>query len=71
LNIQHTANAAANYAHMFARFQAIGGHYPCKFVECGPASIFGAWGGIRWISDSARDQNPVWDAVVAANAKAP
>ena len=63
----HTAEDAANYTEMFRRFAAIGGRYPCKFVDFSPVSQFGAWGGLRWMSGTAMDRNPVWDAVVAFN----
>jgi hypothetical protein len=63
----HTAEDSANYTEMFRRFVAIGGRYPCKFVDFSPAGRFGAWGGLRWMSGTAMDKNPVWDAVVAFN----
>ena len=63
----HTAEDAANYTEMFRRFVTIGGRYPCKFVDFSPVSRFGAWGGLRWMSGTAMDRNPVWDAVVAFN----
>jgi len=61
----HTAEDARNYKRMFDAFVAMGGKYPAKFVEAGPVSRFGSWGGLRYPGDS----NPVWDAVVAFNAR--
>jgi hypothetical protein len=59
----HTPEDAANYTAMFNSFVAMGGKYPSKFVEAGPVSRYGAWGGLRYLGDS----NSVWDAVVAFN----
>ena len=61
----HTAEDAQNYKRMFDAFVAMGGKYPSKFVEAGPVNRFGCWGGLRYPGDS----NPVWDAVVAFNAR--
>ena len=59
----HTSEDAANYAAMFKNFVTLGGKYPSKFVEAGAVTRYGAWGGLRHLSD----RNPVWDAVVAFN----
>jgi len=59
----HTPEDAANYTAMFNNFIALGGQYPSKFVEGGPVTRFGAWGGFRYLGDN----NPVWDAVVDFN----
>ena len=59
----HTPEDAANYGTMFNSFVAMGGKYPSKFVEAGVISRYGAWGGLRHLSDN----NPVWDAVVSFN----
>jgi hypothetical protein len=61
----HTAEDARNYTSMFNAFVAMGGKYPAKFVEAGPVTRFGNWGALRYPGDS----NPVWDAVVAFNAR--
>lgn len=61
----HTAEDARNYISMFNAFVAMGGKYPAKFVEAGPVSRYGNWGALRYPGDS----NPVWDAVVAFNAR--
>lgn len=61
----HTAEDAQNYMSMFSAFLAMGGKYPAKFVEAGPVSRFGNFGALRYPGDS----NPVWDAVVAFNAR--
>jgi hypothetical protein len=62
-NCNHTAEDAMNYKAMFEAFTALGGKYPAKFVEMGPVSRYGAWGGLRHM----RDSNPVWAEVVAFN----
>lgn len=62
----HTPEDAANYAKMFESFVAIGGRHASKFVEAGPVTRYGAWGGLRHLGDS----NPVWDAVVRFNGRA-
>src|SRR5262249_42764503 len=64
-NCSHTPEDAKNYATMFAQFTAMGGKYPSKFVEGGPVTRWGNWGGLRHLKDS----NPVWDAVVAFNGR--
>jgi len=61
----HTAEDAANYVTMFESFAAMGGKYPSKFVEAGPVTRYGNWGGLRHLAD----RNPVWDAVVAFNGR--
>ncbi len=61
----HTAEDARNYTSMFSAFVAMGGKFPAKFVEVGPVNRFGNWGALRYPGDS----NPVWDAVVAFNAR--
>jgi hypothetical protein len=61
----HTVEDARNYTSMFDAFIAMGGKYPAKFVEAGPVTRFGNWGALRYPGDS----NPVWDAVVAFNAR--
>jgi hypothetical protein len=61
----HTAEDARNYTSMFDAFVAIGAKYPAKFVEAGDVSRYGNWGALRYLGDS----NPVWDAVVAFNAR--
>jgi hypothetical protein len=61
----HTAEDARNYTSMFNAFVAIGGKYPAKFVEAGAVTRYGNWGALRYLGDS----NPVWDAVVAFNAR--
>jgi hypothetical protein len=61
----HTFEDADNYTAMFKKFLAIGGKYPSKFVDMGPVSRHGAWGGLRYLGDS----NPVWDAVVTFNGR--
>jgi hypothetical protein len=61
----HTAEDARNYTAMFDAFVGMGGKYPAKFVEAGPVSRFGNFGALRYPGDS----NPVWDAVVAFNAR--
>ncbi len=61
----HTVEDARNYTSMFNAFIAMGGKYPAKFVEAGPVTRFGNWGALRYPGDS----NPVWDAVVAFNAR--
>ncbi len=61
----HTTEDAHNYASMFNAFFAIGGKYPAKFVDVGPVTHFGNWGGLRYPGDS----NPVWDTVVAFNGR--
>ncbi len=61
----HTAEDARNYTSMFNAFVAMGGKYPAKFVEAGDVSRYGNWGALRYPGDS----NPVWDAVVAFNAR--
>ncbi len=61
----HTAEDARNYTLMFNAFVATGGTYPAKFVEAGDVSRYGSWGALRYPGDS----NPVWDAVVAFNAR--
>jgi hypothetical protein len=62
----HTIEDARNYTSMFDAFIAMGGNYPAKFVEAGPVTRFGNWGGLRYPGDS----NPVWDAVVTFNKRA-
>jgi hypothetical protein len=61
----HTPEDAANYATMFTAFEKFGGKHPAKFVEFGPVSRYGAWGGLRHF----KDKNPVWDAVVKFNGR--
>ena len=61
----HTFEDAQNYIAMFSNFIAAGGKYPSKFVEMSPVTRYGNWGGLRYLGDS----NPVWDAVVAFNAR--
>jgi hypothetical protein len=61
----HTTEDANNYKSMFNSFAAIGGKYPAKFVEAGAVTRFGNWGALRYPGDG----NPVWDAVVAFNAR--
>jgi len=61
----HTAEDARNYTSMFDAFVAMGGQYPAKFVEAGDVTRYGNWGALRYPGDS----NPVWDAVVAFNAR--
>jgi hypothetical protein len=62
----HTTEDARNYTAMFEAFLAIGGKYPAKFVEAGDVTRYGNWGALRYPGDS----NPVWEAVVAFNARA-
>jgi hypothetical protein len=64
-NSSHTVEDAENYKTMFKNFVEIGGKYPSKFVEMGPVSRYGNWGGLRYLGDS----NSVWDAVVAFNGR--
>jgi len=59
----HSELSGINYTTMFQRFADIGGEYPSKFIDLGPITQYGNWGGLRSIGDS----NPVWDAVVKAN----
>jgi hypothetical protein len=61
----HTVEDAQNYKLMFSSFVAMGGKYPAKFVEAGPVTRHGNWGALRYPGD----RNPVWDAVVAFNAR--
>jgi hypothetical protein len=61
----HTPEDAANYTAMFNVFTELGGKFPSKFVEAGPVTYFGAWGGLRYLGDS----NPVWDSVVKFNGR--
>jgi hypothetical protein len=61
----HTAEDAHNYTSMVDAFVAMGSEYPAKFVEAGDVSRYGSWGALRYPGDT----NPVWDAVVAFNAR--
>jgi hypothetical protein len=64
-NSNHTPEDAGNYTRIFQDFVDMGGVYPSKFVEMGPVSRYGSWGGLRYIGD----KNAVWDAVVAFNGR--
>lgn len=64
-NCNHTKEDAKNYREMFHSFEEIGGQFPSKFQEMGTVSRFGAWGGLRHM----KDENPVWDEVVAFNGR--
>lgn len=66
-----SARTATCYTLSYQAFADVGGQYPSKFEEAGQHSVFGGWGGMRWLPSAADpdgDMNPVWLAVQASNA---
>jgi len=72
VNFGHSAEIGPVYSAMYKAFIQQGGNYASKFVEAGPTSQFGTWGGIRFwknVGNSEVDDtgNPVWQATLDYN----
>jgi hypothetical protein len=61
----HSAAMAEVYTASYAAFSEVGGRYPAKYVDLGADSVYGTWGGMRYVPGD--ESNPVWRAVRAAN----
>lgn len=68
----HSPEVGSVYDSGYHRFFLMGGKDPSKFVEAGPSTLIGTWGGIRYwptFATPAGDMaNPVWQAVTRASA---
>ena len=55
------------YEELLRRWRKVGGQLFNAFVDVAPATKYGSWGALRHL----QDDNPRWDALMAANAIAP
>ncbi len=55
------------YDELLRRWRKVGGQLFNAFVDVAPATKYGSWGALRHL----QDDNPRWDALMAANAIAP
>ena len=67
----HSSELASAYAASYQAWKDLGFKHAAKYVEGGAPGRYGSWGGMRCLKMAAHPNgdvdNPVWQAVVAAN----
>lgn len=67
ISFNYDAEVGKLYEELLRRWRDVGGTLFNAFVDVAPATKYGSWGALRHL----QDENPRWDALMAANAIQP